>query len=217
MSETWSVKVEQKTKDKINKMADMSDFDNRGEFIEHLLGLYNINSIKDDVPELSGDLDSLQIITKEITNIFTGMGEKMAVALREKDNKYQKQLEEKNEDITDLKSKQKELTEEYQQLKETSEKEKLSLAEEVSNLKDVLNDLEDENGQLKNSVETKDDLIYNLQQQKQDLKTEIYKKDEQLEELPQIKGRLKELGTKLEDKEKENNQLLKKSNHSINS
>ncbi|MFW6026315.1 MAG: hypothetical protein ACOCRX_08230, partial [Candidatus Woesearchaeota archaeon] len=62
MSETWSVKVEQKTKDKINKMADMSDFDNRGEFIEYLLGLYNINSVKDEVPELSGDLDSLQTI-----------------------------------------------------------------------------------------------------------------------------------------------------------
>jgi len=108
MSETWSVKVDQNTKDKINKMADMSDFENRGEFIEHLLGLYNINSVKEEVPELSGDLDSLNKIKKEITNIFTGMGEKMAVALREKDNKYKEQLEEKDEEIADLEDTHKE-------------------------------------------------------------------------------------------------------------
>src|SRR6056297_3764870 len=102
MSETWSAKVSKETKEKINELADMSDFDNRGDFVEHLLGLYNINSVKDEVPELSGDLDSLQTILKEITNIFTGMGEKMAVALREKDNTYNEQLKEKDESITEL-------------------------------------------------------------------------------------------------------------------
>jgi hypothetical protein len=122
MSETWSVKVEQETKDKINEMADMSDFENRGEFIEHLLGLYNINSIKDEVPELSGDLDSPQTITKEITNIFTGMGEKMAIALREKDNKYQKKLNEKDESLTELGNNYDSLKEEYQLIKQTKKK-----------------------------------------------------------------------------------------------
>src|SRR6056297_469024 len=102
MSETWSAKVSKETKEKINELADMSDFEKRGDFVEHLLSLYNINSVKDEVPELSGDLDSLQTILKQITNIFTGMGDKMAVALRKKDNMYNKQLEEKDKDIAEL-------------------------------------------------------------------------------------------------------------------
>ncbi|WP_108076581.1 hypothetical protein [Halanaerobium congolense] len=140
MSETWSVKVDQEIKNKINKMADMSDFENRGEFVEYLLGLYNINKVKDEIPQLSGDLNTLQTLTKEITNIFTGMGEKMAVALREKDNKYKRLLEEKDEEITNLEDTHKELTEQYQQLKDTSEEEIDSLSEKLSDLKGVLND-----------------------------------------------------------------------------
>ena len=129
MSETWSAKVSKETKEKINELADMSDFDNRGDFVEHLLGLYNINTVKDEVPELSGDLASLQTITKEITNIFTGMGEKMAVALREKDNNYLQQVAEKDETIKELKNKYEDLEEKHQDLKKDSKEEKNLLSE----------------------------------------------------------------------------------------
>jgi hypothetical protein len=50
------------------------------------------------------------------------MGEKMAIALREKDNKYQKKLNEKDESLTELGNNYDSLKEEYQLIKQTKKK-----------------------------------------------------------------------------------------------
>ncbi|MFW5891655.1 MAG: hypothetical protein ACOCUI_05500, partial [bacterium] len=79
-SETYSVRLDPELKEKFQKIARESDFTDNNEFFQYLKELYQINKIEKEVPEIESDFKSLQKVTNQINNIFTGMANKMRIS-----------------------------------------------------------------------------------------------------------------------------------------
>lgn len=73
---TWSAKIDDEQKEKLQNLIDESGLSSK-DFLESLISLYEINSSKVHVKEISEDISEVQQLTLRMTNIFINVAERI--------------------------------------------------------------------------------------------------------------------------------------------
>lgn len=82
--ETWSVKIEEDLKAKIQDIA-RQDFNNNQDFMQTLIYLYEMNELKQSDSVLSSEIEEIQKLTNRMVNLFIHSNDKTATLLEERD------------------------------------------------------------------------------------------------------------------------------------
>jgi hypothetical protein len=102
MSELTTIKLEAETRDKINKLLLESGLPNQNEMVNSLIDAYKILKTREEVPELSQDIDELNMLLRRIESIYVGIGERFKTLVSNKDEELNSILGEKDSLIKEL-------------------------------------------------------------------------------------------------------------------
>lgn len=106
--ETWSVKITDELKGKIQELA-KQDFENNQDFMNTLINTYELQKMKQDGSVLSGEVDEIQKLTNRIVNLFVHANDKTATLLEDTDKAFQNEVASKEDTIKMLHEKLKEM------------------------------------------------------------------------------------------------------------
>jgi len=74
MGDNMTIRVNDEIKEKFNELAAASEFDNKGEFLENLLLVYQSETTKREVPVLKDAIIATQSFMWKLTDVLTGVG-----------------------------------------------------------------------------------------------------------------------------------------------
>ena len=181
---TWSVKMSEDLKEKIAGKLQESGLTGK-EFMESLLGAYELQNVKEIRPEIAPDLQELESLSKRLCSIYVNIGERITSLLTDKENYYKEILKEKDEliksqeeKIKELEAIRKELEKKAIQLEKERDlisKEKKKLEVSFQNELKQLTEITQSNKALIDSYKQKN---YSLTEQLVDLET--YKRQNQV-------------------------------------
>jgi chromosome segregation ATPase len=179
---TWGVKMPEELKSKMSELLRESGLQGK-EFMEHLATLYESSNIKQNQPLITQDLEEVEAITRRLINIFTGMGERVTITLKDRDEQYNSKLNQQQEILSMLHGKVKEQEQEIISLKTSNEnlkQESEEATEEKNNIKsdyatkvNQLTDLLDSNKALIEEYKSKNDTLTGLLDEYKEYKEKV--------------------------------------------
>jgi len=84
-----AIRVSEETKELFNRLAETSNFENKGEFLNRLLTLYQSEKMKDNVSTLKPAVEAVETLTDRLLEILNGTG----AMILTKDEKHREELE----------------------------------------------------------------------------------------------------------------------------
>ena len=99
--ETWGLKLDSELKEKLQSII-KEDFENSKDFMESLIGLYELNKIKKGENILIAEVEELEQLTNRINMIFINANARLNTMLRDKDIKADEQQQYKDRMIERL-------------------------------------------------------------------------------------------------------------------
>lgn len=209
---TWGVKMPEELKNKMGEMLRESGLQGK-EFVEHLATLYESSNIKQNQPLLTQDLEEVETITRRLINVFIGMGERVSITLKDKDEQYNSKINQQQEISNMLHGKVKE-----------QEQEIVSLNGSNEHLRQVAEEAEDEKSNLKSEYEIKFNQLTELLESHKALIEEYKSKNDTLtgllDEYKEYKENVKGLMSEIQKEQDEHrktrdslSQLQQKANH----
>ena len=155
MAETLAIRAGEEIKALFNELAEQSDFENKGDFLNRLLVLYQAESMKQEVSMLKPAIETVEALTSRLLEVLTGtaaeimtQGEKQRQALEEQNKSFEETRALFQERINALEQRQ----------ADDQERLKLSLAgNEAAESK--ADELAQRIGQLENNLRDKNALI----------------------------------------------------------
>lgn len=234
---TFSVKVSQEIKDRVQEMAAASGLGTTKEWFERLLSVYEMELLKEGVPGYEKDINELELHTNRISELVANMirrsnfeKSKIQEELASLAINKEESLKAKNGEISELQTNIKELEEQLQvatkdqkdaeklanQYAETNERNRELLGEYKAKIEDLSSRLEhyktvlEENSELKGLVQNQQEKIKDQQYQVDTLTTTIESmKVQQEKEVDELTNRhLLELERAVERKEREKEREL---------
>lgn len=139
MITTWSAKIEEEQKEKLQYLIDESGLSSK-DFLESLISIYELNKSKVHVKEISEDITEVQQLTLRMTNIFINVAERIESIKAFAEADKIRSLEEKQNIISALTEKVTILTEKIKGAEEEKEqalKDNERINSEMVNLKNT--------------------------------------------------------------------------------
>lgn len=139
MITTWSAKIEEEQKEKLQYLIDESGLSSK-DFLESLISIYELNKSKGHVKEISEDITEVQQLTLRMTNIFINVAERIESIKAFAEADKIRSLEEKQNIISALTEKVTILTEKIKGAEEEKEqalKDNERINSEMVNLKNT--------------------------------------------------------------------------------
>ena len=152
-----AIRVNEETKELFNRLADESAFENKGEFLNRLLTLYQTEVMKSNASAsvLKPALDAIETLTSRLYDIVRGAGETIAANEEKRDQELNDKLASKDDLIMTL---QQQIESLKRDRVEDEERAALLISErEAAESKAA--ELQQLIGQQKNAASDKDDLI----------------------------------------------------------
>ena len=205
---TWSVKLEEDTKQEIKDILEQ-DGQQAKELFKDMLGLYKLNRLK-DISFLSADADELKTLTTRIINIYANAGERFDTLIKDRAREHQEEQEHvksivdelndltagQEQEIKALKEKLKEVQAERVNL-ETDLNTKVYQANQVNQKNEALI------GEYKEKIDTLTGLVNEFKGFKDEVTALKQEREQQKEANNELKGKLKEAEQQQEQTNKE--------------
>lgn len=215
---TYSVRIEDKTKEKITKLIESSDFSSK-DFMAEMVQIYELNKAKNAIPVLEQDITELQNLTKRINSIYINMGERLLINEKSKEEELNLALSKKESIITTLQEKISELEISKSTLSEDLDlyKEKFEDVKESNkiledkNIEDVkkFEEISQSNKALIEEYKNKIETLTGIVEEYKNFKTENVELDKQNSILAKENNDLKMTNSKLENDVNNLNEDLK--------
>lgn len=144
---TWGIKVSEDLKEKLDRIKKESGMEGE-QFAEQLVTLFLTEELKMQKPQLSSELEELQVLTQRIYGIYLHSAERTENLLTSKDESYATELSRRDLKIRELENNLIEANQKYE-----------TLGEAYNNLSEDKNKVDEENKQLIDGLKTKQELI----------------------------------------------------------
>jgi chromosome segregation ATPase len=208
---TWGVKMPEELKDKMSGLLKESGMPGK-EFVEYLSTLYESSNMKQNQPLLTQDMAEVETITRRLLSIFTNIGERVTITLKDREDQHNAKLNQQQEILNMLHNKIKEQEEEINELKASNEhlrqiadestQEKINTINESTTKAQQLNDLLESNKALIEEYKSKNDTLTGLLDEYKEYKEKVkYLSDEvqkEQESHRETRGSLSQLQQKIE-------------------
>lgn len=198
MAETWSAKIDDEEKEKLNELIEQSGLSSK-DFLSTMITAYELSKAKESNTLLTQDIDELQRITNRINSIFSNVGDRIQTLLNSKDDEYKKQLEEKQTSIALLVEKNVELN-----------KIKVDNEQEILSYKSSIEELNIKLAQEQELKQTSQSLAEEYKQKVNIIETEIQEHRAIREENKTLQTKINEQATQINNTSLENEKLQMK-------
>ena len=84
----YTIRMSEDVKARFNELAEMSDVDNKGDFLDRLLIMYQSETAKKDVDEMKPAIEAVETLTCRLLEVLSGT----AATIMTKDEKYREEL-----------------------------------------------------------------------------------------------------------------------------
>jgi DNA repair exonuclease SbcCD ATPase subunit len=179
---TWGVKMPEDLKEKISGLLKESGLQGK-EFVECLVALYESSNMKQNQPLLTQDLEEVETIARRLLSIFTNIGERVTVTLRDREDQYNSKFNQQHEISNMLHGKVKDLEQEINDLKGSNDhlrqvaeevtKEKVTLKNDYVTNISQLTELLESNKALIEEYKSKNDTLAGLIDEYNDYKEKV--------------------------------------------
>ncbi|WP_026883708.1 hypothetical protein [Clostridium akagii] len=102
---TYGAKVDNELKSKLDSLQKNSGARTGKEFMQLLVSSYELESTKENIPEIAEDLKELQSLTQRIDNIYLNLGKRIENIAKAQEGQQQIELDKKNSIILELRGK----------------------------------------------------------------------------------------------------------------
>lgn len=195
---TWGVKMSEEQKERLNELIEQSGLTAK-EFMVEIMQIYELQKVKESVPEVTQDIGELQKLLQRIGSIYINIGERIHTLIRSKEAAYEKLLTEKDDVLAEQRENTCQLTEAIEQLEaQTNElqEQKNILTEECETIK---KEMAEKEARLKEIIASNKALLAEYQEKNTALTETIKNMREDLEKVNSIKDKAENLRSHLAD------------------